>query len=75
METALHCHLMKLPEVERVCAIKKSQIYKLIQEKKFPAPVALGPKARAWKSDAIQNWISARPVAENFTLERCGVGQ
>lgn len=67
MEAAITFHLMKLGEVERVCAIKKSQIYKLIQERKFPPPVSLGPRARAWKSNEIQDWIEARPVPENFT--------
>lgn len=53
--------LIRLPEVESRCGLKKSCIYQLIKNNKFPIPVRLGSKSVAWKSDEIQRWIDQRP--------------
>ncbi len=46
--------LMRLKEVEHVKGLKRSTIYKLISEGRFPIQVQLGARAAAWKSDEIQ---------------------
>lgn len=63
MELALTVTLLRLPEVEKATGLKKSAIYSRIKEGTFPAPICLGAKARAWKSDAIAHWIDERPLA------------
>lgn len=53
------------PRLERLSAVvartglSKSTIYRLIREHKFPAPVSLAGRTRAWDSAAVDAWISA----------------
>ena len=37
---------LRLPEVKAVTGLSKTSIYELIREKRFPAPVRLGPARR-----------------------------
>ncbi len=55
--------LLRLPEVESVTGVRRSYIYAKIQTGDFPKPVKIGPKATAWPSSEIQDWIAAR-IAE-----------
>ncbi len=55
--------LLRMPQVEAVCGLKKSAIYLRIKAGEFPAPVLLGSKHVAWRSDCIEAWIEARPNA------------
>ena len=59
--------LLRLPQVESTCGLKKSSIYARVKEGTFPAPVRLGPKSVAWRSDEVNRWIDQRPRAA------CGV--
>jgi prophage regulatory protein len=43
--------------VEAVVGLKKSKIYSLLQEGRFPAPVKLGPRSVRWRASAIWKWI------------------
>ena len=61
--------LIRLPEVEARCGLKKSCIYQLIKNKDFPTPVRLGSKSVAWKSDEIQRWINQRPRVRSQVSE------
>lgn len=38
----------------------KTSLYRLIAEGKFPQPIQLGPRAVAWPSDQVDEWIAAR---------------
>jgi len=61
METP-EIYLMRMGAVEAAVGLKKSKIYELINAGKFPSPVKLTGKARAYRSDHIQNWILSRPM-------------
>lgn len=53
--------LMRLPAVVAAVGYKKSQLYLLIKQGKFPAPVKLaGGGAVAWRSSDVQAWIAAQ---------------
>lgn len=60
--------LLRLPVVTEITGLKRSAIYKKMDEGNFPRPVRLGGRAVAWRSDAIEKWINERPVAGG---ERC----
>lgn len=51
---------MRLPEVKAETGYSGSSIYALVKEKKFPAPIKLGPRARAWDSDEVDEWKAER---------------
>lgn len=61
--------LLRLPEVERRCGIKRSTILKLMAlpegtPGKFPQHVQLtGPRSVAWPSNLVAAWIEARIAA------------
>ena len=52
--------LLRLPEVSHLVGLRRSAIYDQIKHGKFPAPVHLGPRAVAWPSDQIADWIDSR---------------
>ncbi len=52
--------LIRLNEVIGRCGLKKSSIYKMIKEEKFPKPVKIGPRASAWNNMEITTWINTR---------------
>jgi prophage regulatory protein len=53
--------LLRMPQVEAICGLKKSAIYLKVKSGEFPEPVYLGAKHVAWRSDDIENWILSRP--------------
>lgn len=57
--------LLRLPEVEASTGKKRSAIYAEIQNGTFPAPVKIGPRASAWVSSEISEWIAARIAERN----------
>ena len=54
---------LRLPEVISRIGFRRTAIYQKIAEGTFPAPVKLGPRAVAWVSEEIKDWMDAR-VAE-----------
>lgn len=52
--------LIKISEVERIVALKRSTIYALIQRGLFPKQIKLSARASAWDSGAVQAWIEQR---------------
>ncbi|BCO08799.1 hypothetical protein GF1_11750 [Desulfolithobacter dissulfuricans] len=53
--------LLKIKDVERITALKKSAIYQGIHEGTFPEPVRLSKRSVAWRSDELETWIESRP--------------
>jgi prophage regulatory protein len=52
--------LLRLPDVERVAGIKKSTIYQLMREGKFPRSVSITRRCSAWPESAVLNWVNER---------------
>lgn len=53
--------LLKLPAVIRETALSRSSIYAMIQEGRFPAPVRIGTRGVAWRSEEIDDWRQKLP--------------
>lgn len=47
---------LRLPEVRERVGLSRSQIYKMIQEGGFPAPVKLAPQVSVWPDRDIESW-------------------
>jgi len=61
--------LLRLPRVEAATGYKRSTIYRLIKERKFPSPITLaGGRAAAWLEDEINQWIQDR-ISESRKAE------
>jgi prophage regulatory protein len=67
MMTAQFDRLVRRPEVESRTGLKRSTMYLYIQQGTFPRPVPLGPRAVAWLSSEVDEWIEAR-----IRAARCG---
>lgn len=52
--------ILRLPQVIELVGLKRSAIYQLIQQGKFPRPVRLSKRAVGWRSDEIEAWIESR---------------
>ena len=52
--------LWRLPQVRAKVGISRSEIYRLVSLKRFPAPIPLGERLIAWRSDEINAWILER---------------
>jgi len=55
--------LLRLPDVLARTGLSRSVAYRLMSEGKFPKPIALSDRARAWPASIVQKWIEER-VAE-----------
>ncbi len=53
--------LLRLPAVLTITGLKKSSIYAKSKKGTFPKPVKLGPRAVAWRSDEVNQWIDSLP--------------
>lgn len=54
--------LLRLPEVQEITGLSRSQIYALIQQQKFVRPVKIQRSSR-WPLDAVLAWVDER-IAE-----------
>lgn len=61
--------LLKRHDVEKLCKISRSAIYRLMRAKQFPEPIRIGPRAVRWPASEIEAWLASRPRA---TGERPG---
>lgn len=55
--------LLDLPETEKVAGLKKSTLYRLMAEGKFPKPVRLSSRCVRWPESRVLSWVQAR-IAE-----------
>ncbi len=58
--------ILRLPAVKERTGLGHSQIYFLVNEKQFPAPIALGARARGWLSSEVDSWIKSRKRADKW---------
>ena len=56
--------LLRMPEVEQLCGLKRSSIYRAIDAGHFPQQVRLGARAVGFPASQVQAWITGR-IAES----------
>ena len=65
--------LLTRAEVEEICKIKRSLIYKLMRAGGFPLPLWISPKCVRWRSSEVEAWLETRPRAEGEKAEAASV--
>ena len=50
--------LLEWVHVKERCKLSRSEIYRRIKRKTFPAPVKLSPRKNVWPEYIIEKWIS-----------------
>lgn len=58
-----HGPLMRFKDVSRTCCRGRTAIYGDIKKGEFPAPVKIGRRAVAWRTNEVQAWVEARARA------------
>lgn len=58
--------IIRLNEVINKTGLKKTSIYKLINNKAFPEAIALGERAVGWLESEIDSWITERVRQRNL---------
>lgn len=53
-------YIMRLPEVIQATGYKRSSIYSLMKDGKFPRSRTLGLRAVGWDSVEVQAWVSSK---------------
>ncbi len=48
------------PPIPAIYPVSRAQLWRLIQEGKFPKPVKLGPRITAWRVEDIRDFISTK---------------
>lgn len=52
--------LLRLPDVEQICGLKKSSVYVLMRRGDFPACVQITARCVAWSEAAVLQWVQDR---------------
>ena len=52
--------LLRLPDVETMTGLRKSSIYTLIKEGKFPKQITVTRRMSAWAESAVLQWVQDR---------------
>jgi prophage regulatory protein len=52
--------IIRRPAVEQRTGYKKTELYDLIKEGRFPQPVPLGRRAVGWLEHEVDEWIEER---------------
>jgi len=56
----LNVRLVRIDEVEQICALSRSSIYGAIKLGTFPAPIKTGVRASAWVRQEVEHWVEQR---------------
>lgn len=57
--------LIRIRDVENVTGCKKSTIYLMVKEHRFPTPIRLSARLVAWPESAVLRWVQERIAAGN----------
>lgn len=52
--------MLRITGVEELTGLKKTTIYRLVRERRFPAPVRLSQRCSAWQESAVCEWLDQR---------------
>lgn len=66
---------LRLPDVEAVTGCKKSTIYKLMKEGKFPKCIRITARMSAWPETKVLQWVQERIHGGAVDTAESGVTQ
>lgn len=61
--------LAPIKRVVSMCGISKSNIYRRLRDKTFPAPIKVGSRA-LWPISRLHAWVNEEVAGNNFDLEQ-----
>lgn len=67
--------MLRIREVCQRTGLSRSQIYRLIDQSNFPAPIPLGPRSAAWVEIEVENWLQDLIARCRAEAQLRGVGE
>ncbi len=55
--------LLTRQQVEALCRLSTSSIYRLMHDELFPEPIRVGRRAVRWYASEVDAWLASRPRA------------
>lgn len=52
--------ILRLPQVEQLTGYKRSSIYAMMKDGRFPQQKRIGPGAVGWDSNEIEGWVNEK---------------
>jgi prophage regulatory protein len=49
--------VLRMPQLLEKVGMSRAWVYREIAAKRFPEPVALGPRARGWEESDVDAWV------------------
>jgi prophage regulatory protein len=59
-------HMLTLAEVVEKTHFKRSTIYQMIQNNKFPKPIKLGGRKARWRIEDVNDWLEKKGINLDF---------
>ena len=57
---ATYVQFLRLPQVCQVTGLRRSMIYQLEAERRFPRRIKIGVRAVGWIDGEVQHWVKQR---------------
>jgi len=55
--------ILRVRKVEEKTGLKKSSIYAMVKDGRFPEQIKLGPRASGWVEEEVDAWIDKQIAA------------
>ena len=62
--------LLTRQDVQRLCRISKTTLYRLLRSGQFPRPIRIGPRAVRWCAGELNRWLAGRPRSPGDGIHR-----
>ncbi len=67
--SAISLQILRLPQVCSVTGLRRSMIYQLEAEQRFPKRVKIGIRAVGWIESEVQSWVEKRIAASRSVVK------
>lgn len=57
--------LLRLPKVLELTGLSRSELYRQVKDRRFPAPIPISERMRAWDHNEVSAWIRERREARD----------
>ena len=68
--TNMNIHLLRIKSVISITGLSRSSIYAMQANGTFPASISIGPRAIAWSSTDIDEWIKSRVTLSKASIQK-----
>jgi len=61
--------ILRRPKVEKKTGLRRSTMYKYIDDGTFPRPIQLGPRTVGWVESEVDGWLAERVACRDREIE------